>query len=52
MTPNTKYHVTLKKCNPDQVPIITPYNIGKDAYNEIMRIIHEKNNSGRKVDGK
>lgn len=49
MTANTRYHVVLRKCEADKLPVITPYNIGKDQYNEIMRIIHGINNSGRRV---
>ena len=41
---NTTYKVILECKQEDKMPIITPFNIGKDQYNQIMKIIHETSN--------
>lgn len=40
----TGYKVILECKQDGKTPIITPYNIGKEQYNQIMKIIHETSN--------
>lgn len=39
------YYKVILECKQDKnSPVITPFNIGKDQYNQIMKIIHETSN--------
>jgi len=40
----TTYKVILECRSEEKAPVITPFNIGKDQYNQIMKIIHETSN--------
>lgn len=38
----TRYHITLRKCTEGELPVITPCDIGKDKYDVIQGLIHER----------
>jgi hypothetical protein len=39
---NTRYHVTLRKCTDGEMPVITPCDVGKEKYDLIQLIIHDR----------